>query len=89
MTTWRELYQLANEFKQAAMWEKFCDRDLFCVKDKSMEEPLYLCIMGNAGRHFSLTAYVGESGYATYLEMREANLRGNALEALDGFISQD
>ena len=82
MTTWQELYQLANEFKQAAMWEKFCNRDLFCVKDKGMEEPLYLCVMGNAGQHFSWRHMSGRAaiqaiwGYARQISGRRTGSDG-------------
>ena len=86
MSNWSELYQMANQYKDMAMWKKLYDQDIFCVRTTKMKEPLYICIMGNAGEHFSLTAYIGIEGFASYINLLQSK---NQFDREEAYIDQN
>lgn len=66
---WKQLYEAAIEFKKAKCWEWMYENDIFGVKDPKSGEIGYCCIMGNAGEHFAITAYLGNKGLDGYLTL--------------------
>lgn len=59
---WRALYEAAVSFKRASCWEWMYDDDIFGVANPETGEVAYCCIMGNAGEHFGIAAYLGAEG---------------------------
>lgn len=59
---WEQLYEAAIDFKKSKCWEWMYDDEVFGVKDPESGEIAYCCIMGNAGEHFGITAYLGSEG---------------------------
>ncbi len=59
---WRQLYEAAIAFKKSRCWEWMYDDEIFGVKDPESGEIAYCCIMGNAGEHFGIAAYLGSEG---------------------------
>jgi len=59
---WRALYEAAAMFKRASCWEWMYDDDIFGVANPETGEVAYCCIMGNAGEHFGIAAYLGPEG---------------------------
>ncbi len=64
-----KMYDLAFEFKKTALWRQMTDDQLFAVKLPDGEIG-YCCVMGKLGQHLSLAIYVGETGYNSYLKLR-------------------
>jgi len=56
-----ELMQAAFQYKKTKLWKKVTDTELFAVR-LSDGEIAYVCIMGMAGQHCALAAYVGQVG---------------------------
>lgn len=56
----------AFAFRATKPWEELTDSDVFAVH-LSTGETGYCSIMGNAGEHHSLGFYIGEKGFATFL----------------------
>ena len=65
-----KIYELAFRFKEAKLWKRLTDSDLFAVR-LSDGEIAYCSVMGMAGEHFALAAYVGEKGIQTYFRLNE------------------
>lgn len=59
---WRALFEAAVMFKRSSCWEWMYDDDIFGVANPETGEVAYCCIMGNAGKHFGIAAYLGSEG---------------------------
>lgn len=66
---WQQLYQAAIDFKKAKCWEWMYDTDIFGVMDPETGETGYCCIMGNAGEHYGIAAYLGPVGLDGYFRI--------------------
>lgn len=64
-----ELYNLAYEFKSAALWDFVWDNEIFAVKVSS-GEMVYCSVLGRNGECFALNMYVGEKGWNSYLRLQ-------------------
>lgn len=62
------MYGAAFQFKKTKLWKQMLDSELFAVR-LSDGEIAYCCVMGLAGEHISLAAYVGDEGFQSYREM--------------------
>lgn len=63
-----EMYSLAFRYKDAKLWKRMYDSELFAVR-LSDGEIGYCCIMGNLGEHIALAVYVGDEGYQSFREL--------------------
>lgn len=63
-----KLIGLAFSFRDARLWEKLFDSDIYAV-DLGSGQTAYCCVMGNAGEHYGLGVYVGGRGWNSYLSM--------------------
>ncbi|HIS47643.1 MAG TPA: hypothetical protein IAB46_08840 [Candidatus Scybalocola faecigallinarum] len=63
---WRELYQIADDIKKAKPWEVLFDTELLCIVPEGADEPVFVSIMGRAGRCFGFTVYEGMDGLADF-----------------------
>lgn len=80
---WEKLYQAAQKFFDEACWEYMSDSDIFGVKDPISGEINFCCVMGLAGEHFALAAYLGVEGLDGYLKIAIGEFFGGQIEALN------
>lgn len=66
---WQQLYEAAINFKKAGCWEWMYDTDIFGVMNPVTGETAYCCIMGNAGEHYAIAAYLGSEGLDSYFQL--------------------
>ena len=62
------MYGAAFQYKKTKLWKQMYDSELFAVR-LSDGEIAYCCVMGLAGEHISLAAYVGDEGFQSYREL--------------------
>lgn len=65
----KRMYERAFEYRNAKLWKRLYDDDLFAVK-LSDGEVGFCSVMGMMGEHVALGLYVGESGYQGYQFIR-------------------
>lgn len=63
-----KMYGAAFQYKKTKLWKQMLDSELFAVR-LSDGEIAYCCVMGLAGEHISLAAYVGDEGFQSYREL--------------------
>jgi len=56
---WKKLYSLASEIKSLKPWEWMTEHDIFGVQDSLSDITGYISVMGGAGEHYAITAYLG------------------------------
>ena len=74
MEIWKELYDAAISFKEAAPWELFGDDEVFAVKDPVTGDIGYCSILGWLGEMFALCVYRGDEGLATYQKLQNQEI---------------
>ena len=63
-----KLYQLAFEYKKTKLWKKLWDTDLFAMQPP--DGPIcYISVMGAAGDHCAIGAYIGEEGLRSFMSV--------------------
>lgn len=75
LDVWRDLYSLAQEFKELAPWEWISENALFVVVDPVTQEKCYCIIMGEVGEHLSIAIYLGDDGLNSLIDIREEVLQ--------------
>ena len=60
------LYEAAIAFKKLQPWKWMYASQVFIVHDNEREIDGFCSIMGMMGEYFSLSVYLGESGYQSY-----------------------
>ena len=63
MTDVKRLYDLAYQFRNAKIWTKLRENEVFAVD--SPEGILYCHVMGRGGEHRALSVYIGEEAFAS------------------------
>lgn len=71
---WGSLFEAAIAFKNSACWDWMYDDDVFGVRYPETGEIAYCCVLGNAGEHFGLTAYLGAEGLHQLLGLLSGEL---------------
>jgi hypothetical protein len=71
---WKELYEAAIRFKEAAPWELLGDDEVFAVKDPGTEEIGYCTVLGWLGEMFALCVYRGDEGLAIYQKLQNEEI---------------
>jgi hypothetical protein len=66
---WRSLYEAAQVFKEAALWEYTVEEQLFGVRDPESGQTHYCSITGLLGEHLALIVYLGEEGLGRYYDI--------------------
>ena len=64
------LYELGFQFRKSGMWKYLSDVELFAVKLKD-GRTAYCTVMGQGGKHFALSVYIGEKAVNGYLTLRD------------------
>jgi len=65
---WRELFQLAEKFRNGSYWDHIAGEDIFGVKDPKTGEIGYCTIMGEMGEHYALAVY---RDFAKFMEIMD------------------
>jgi hypothetical protein len=71
---WKELYETAIRFKEAAPWELLGDDEVFAVKDPGTGEIGYCTVLGWLGEMFALCVYRGDEGLAIYQKLQNQEI---------------
>ena len=66
---WEKLYQTTLKFYQMAPWTWMEDEDLFAVENPVGGELGYCSILGHGQETFGMDIFLGDPGYARYLEI--------------------
>ncbi len=66
-----ELYDLAFAFRDAKLWDKLYEDELFAIPLPNGETG-YCSVMGMAGEHLALAVYPGEQGLWSFRRIQEA-----------------
>lgn len=84
----KELYQAAEAFCGAKLWDMLHDDELYAVRfvDGSIG---YCCVMGREGQHYALSLYQGEEGLQTYFALQCLPEEGDPLRAFEVLHGQD
>lgn len=86
---WRELFDLANQFKQLAPWRWMADYELFAVVDPHSGEIGYCSVLGGGGEVYGLATYVGEEGFRSLIQTVENEIQGFPYEQRSLLLSFD
>ncbi len=81
-----KMYNLAFQYKETKLWQKFHDGELFAVKLADGEIG-YCCIMGMMGEHNALAIYAGEEGYQSYCVLRNLSVDNATLQKIEEWAS--
>ncbi len=68
---WKQLYELAKEIKLLAPWNWISEDELFALVDPGSGERCYCSILGELGRYFAITLYLGDQGLSSFLDIQE------------------
>ena len=81
-STWSELYQTAQQFKDLKPWEWMEDSDLFGVMNPDTGEIGYCCIMGMLGEVFGMAVYRGTESLKVYHRIQSGDIPEDPNEIL-------
>lgn len=81
---WRELYEAARLFREAAPWDALLEDQLFAVESPEIGQTLYCSILGATGGQFGLIAARGARGLLGYVLLTEGELDED-----EGSVEQD
>lgn len=68
---WRALYAAAQKIKEIEPWDMMYEDELFAVQNPETGEIGYVSVMGAAGEHFSVAAYLGTQGIHGFFSIQE------------------
>lgn len=75
---WKELFSVANAFKQLKPWTWLDDSQIFAIKHPTHNELIYCSILGASHQEFGLAAYIGQQG----LQSLQQTMTGVSFEEL-------
>lgn len=84
----KSLYQAAEAFCRARLWEVLRDDELYAVRFTDGSTG-YCCVMGHAGQHFALSLYQGEEGLSTYYALQSLQEESDPLRTFEALHGQD
>lgn len=82
---WKELYDVALEFKRVGSWNWMWDDEMFGIENPETGEIGYCSVMGRAGEHFALAVYLGAEGLEGLIKVQEDE---SPLPNMDNFYLQ-
>ena len=68
---WMPLYEMADQVKELAPWEWMEETDIFGVQNPETGEIGFVSVMGMAGEHLSVCAYLGANALSQFLALEE------------------
>ncbi|MFD2328624.1 DUF6930 domain-containing protein [Cohnella sp. GCM10020058] len=71
---WKDLYEAAGRYKQAAIWRWMSNSHLFGVRDQASGKIGYCSVFGNGGELFGMAIYLGSGGLRTLTDMLAGKL---------------
>jgi hypothetical protein len=77
---WRALYDAAMRFHGLQPWTWLYEDQVFGVVNPENGEVGYCSVMGNLGQHLALAVYLGDEGFGSFLNMRDAEGGPDMLE---------
>jgi hypothetical protein len=66
---WRQLFELADQYRRLEPWQWMSDIDLFAVVDPESEVTGYCCVLGEAKETYGLAVYVGDEGFRSLIKI--------------------
>lgn len=62
-STWEELIDLAEEYKNLAPWKWIDDDQIVVIQDPVTRENMYCSVLGGADIEYGLSIFIGQEGY--------------------------
>jgi hypothetical protein len=84
----RELYRLAARFREAKLWERLYDDELFAIRGPGGETG-YVSVMGAQGEYLGMAVYPGGEGLSSYRWLTGIREGMREAERLERMMGQD
>lgn len=75
---WKELFSVADDFKQLKPWTWLDDNQIFAIKHPKHNELIYCSVLGASHQEFGLATYIGQQG----LQSLQQTMTGVSIEEL-------
>ncbi|MGH7847847.1 MAG: DUF7309 domain-containing protein [Candidatus Binatia bacterium] len=80
LSVWKNLYEVANTFRDAEPWRWMWDADLFGVQNPQSGEIGYCCVLGQLGEVFGLVVYLGTKGLEQHRKIQSGKIHPGSLD---------
>ena len=82
LSSWKNLYDAADTFREIACWDWMSDADLFGVQNPNSGEIGYCCVLGELGEVFGLVVYLGSAGLEQQRKIRSGKIHAGLSDAV-------
>ncbi|MGH7871101.1 MAG: DUF7309 domain-containing protein [Candidatus Binatia bacterium] len=82
LSSWKNLYDAADAFREIACWDWMSDADLFGVQNPNRGEIGYCCVLGEFGEVFGLVVYLGSAGLEQQRKIQSGKIHAGLSDAV-------